>query len=71
MSGIRPVGYDLVAIQEISQLPDDTEVCGPHTESAICDLQAAANAARGAYGLAVSPRIGDEQHLAELPRLSM
>ena len=32
--------------QEISQLPDDTGVCGLNTESAICDLQVAASASQ-------------------------
>ncbi|CAK9032715.1 Deoxyribonuclease gamma (DNase gamma) (DNase I homolog protein DHP2) (Deoxyribonuclease I-like 3) (DNase I-like 3) (Liver and spleen DNase) (LS-DNase) (LSD) [Durusdinium trenchii] len=54
--------YDVVTIQEISQLPDDTGVCGDHTESAICDLQAAVNAQGRSFSLAISPRIGDEQY---------
>ncbi|CAL1132466.1 unnamed protein product, partial [Cladocopium goreaui] len=53
--------YDLVTIQEISQLPDDTGVCGLNTESAICDLQVAVNSEGRNFALQISPRIGDEQ----------
>ncbi|CAE7710034.1 Dnase1l3, partial [Symbiodinium sp. CCMP2592] len=54
--------YDLVTIQEISQLPDETGTCGLYTESAICDLQTATTARGRSFSLVASPRIGDEQY---------
>jgi len=55
--------YDVVTIQEISQMPDSTGVCGLNTESAVCDLQVAVNSVSGrSFALAISPRIGDEQY---------
>lgn len=55
--------YDMVAIQELSQLPSGEGVCGEHTMSAICSLQTYVNQAASprTFALAVSPRIGDEQ----------
>jgi len=56
--------YDFVAIQELSQKPRGSGVCGPHTMSAVCDLQARVNeVAPRNYSLEVSPRIGDEQYV--------
>jgi len=56
--------YDLVAIQELSQMPRGSDTCGPHTESAICDLLYRTNAVSDrSFALAVSPRIGDEQYV--------
>eukprot|EP00928_Gymnodinium_smaydae_P090848 TRINITY_DN74560_c0_g1_i1.p1 TRINITY_DN74560_c0_g1~~TRINITY_DN74560_c0_g1_i1.p1 ORF type:complete len:738 (+),score=56.06 TRINITY_DN74560_c0_g1_i1:3-2216(+) len=55
--------YDIVAIQEISQMPSGNGVCGTYTMSAICDLLSAVKAAGSQnHRLAISPRIGDEQY---------
>ncbi|CAJ1335070.1 unnamed protein product [Effrenium voratum] len=57
------VRYDVVTIQEISQMPDGTGECGENTESSICSLQVAVNAhSPRHFSLRISPRIGDEQY---------
>eukprot|EP00913_Durusdinium_trenchii_P022734 g21350.t1 len=68
--------YDVVTIQEqrVEQLVRLRKENGEnkavyfqdHTESAICDLQAAVNAQGRSFSLAIFPRIGDEQTLGEL-----
>eukprot|EP00930_Biecheleria_cincta_P047853 TRINITY_DN3324_c0_g1_i2.p1 TRINITY_DN3324_c0_g1~~TRINITY_DN3324_c0_g1_i2.p1 ORF type:complete len:483 (-),score=66.49 TRINITY_DN3324_c0_g1_i2:835-2259(-) len=56
--------YDIVAIQELSQSPQDTGPCGPNTAEAICALLGAVNkVAKSRYSVQVSPRIGDEQYV--------
>lgn len=55
--------YNLVAIQELSQMPIAGGPCGAHTASAICDLLSAVNARSSrSFKVAASPRIGDEQY---------
>merc|ERR1712054_344809 len=55
--------YDAVAIQELSQKPDGSGVCGPHTMSAICDLlEKVRLVSKRNFSMVVSPRIGDEQY---------
>lgn len=56
--------YDIVVIQELSQIPSGAGPCGDNTMSAICSLQEHVNkaATRRTFSLAVSPRIGDEQY---------
>lgn len=60
--GLTLARYDLVAIQELSQMPSGSGVCGEHTMSAICALKDSVNAVSARdFELSVSPRIGDEQ----------
>lgn len=55
--------YDIVAIQELSQLPSGSGSCGPNTMSAICGLLAEVRAVSSrAFSVRASPRIGDEQY---------